>query len=951
MSASSISRKFQNISLLMTFSAIAILAIILIVAKYSDYIRERDSITENYFKEQEAIVKYEVDRAIDEIEADYKLTNLSLDEFKQSTVEKLRTVRFPNKGKELGFFFMRSFDGIQMLSVSLPKLEGTNTSKRKDPDGIITHEVFMSFMSNNTQSGYADYSWFNPVTKQVQKKRTYVKAIPEFECYLGAGFWFEDINTVIEAKKQKLIKDVWYYIIGILIITLIFYVVIYFIFKNVSKKIKHSFRKFSNFFEDAANEQVRVKTSGLYYKEFKDLAKSANKMISERIKAEEDYRIMAHALRSISECVSITDLDNKIIYVNDAFLKTYGFSYDDLIGKQIDVVGSKRNPIGLNLDILQETFRSGWKGEIWNKKKDGSEFQIYLSSSVIKNVKGEILALVGVSRDITEQKRSELLQRIIFNIAQAANTAIGLDKLIDIIKNQLQQIIDIKNFYIAFYNKKDDTFSSPYMLDEKDDFKSWPAGKTFTNYVFKTKKPQLLTKEKMEEFKKAGEVEYIGSVPEVWLGVPLKVKGEVFGVFAVQNYSDEAVYSKNDLEMLEFVSHQMSISIERKRTEEELQLAYEKAKESDRLKSAFLATMSHELRTPLNAVIGFSELIQMNSPIDKIMKYANTINNSGRHLLEIVEDIFDVTLLEIGQVNLQKEEYKLSSIMSSISEMILVEKIKLNSQIEIIYKPSKKYPDIEIYTDKNKLMQILINLLKNALKFTKEGHIDYGYEVNADKGEIEFYVKDTGIGIAKNKKNIVFNIFRQADESLTRHHGGTGIGLFVVKKYTEILGGKVELNSDLGKGSEFKVTLPILLQNHTLRSEDDNNDDVVSVNFDDKNVLVVEDDEFSIQLLVEILEGFGVNCLIARNGEEAIQICEQKSVKINLVLMDLKMPEMDGFEATKYIKEKWPEIKIIAQTAHAVPGDRERTLKAGFNDYISKPINYKELGHLLERYL
>lgn len=254
MSTNSISRKFQNISLLMTLSAIAILAIILIVAKYSDYIRERDSITENYFKEQEAIVKYEVDRAVQEVEIGLKSTDLSLDEYKKSVVEKLRTVRFPNKGKELGFFFMRSFEGIQMLSVSLPKLEGTNTSKRKDPEGIITHEVFMNFMRNKTQCGYADYSWYNPVTKQVEKKRSYVKAIPELECYLGAGFWFKDINTVIEAKKQQLIKDVWYYIIGILIMTLIFYVVIYYISKNESKKIKYSFKKFSNFFEDAAKE-------------------------------------------------------------------------------------------------------------------------------------------------------------------------------------------------------------------------------------------------------------------------------------------------------------------------------------------------------------------------------------------------------------------------------------------------------------------------------------------------------------------------------------------------------------------------------------------------------------------------------------------------------------------------------------------------------------------------
>lgn len=674
-------------------------------------------------------------------------------------------------------------------------------------------------------------------------------------------------------------------------------------------------------------------------------------MISERIKAEEDVRVMVHALGSISDCVSITDLENKILYVNDAFLNTYGYSYNDLMGKQIDVVGSEKNPVGLNLDILQETFRSGWKGELWNKKKDGSEFQIYLTSTVIKNAKGEILALVGVSKDITEQKRSELLQRIIFNIAQAANTNIGLDELIDVIKNELQQIIDIKNFYVAFYNKKDDTFSSPYMVDERDNFKKWPAGKTFTAYVYRTGKSQLITKERMEELKKEGEVEFVGTVPKVWLGVPLKIKGEVFGVFAVQNYSDEATYTQNDLEMLEFVSHQISISIERKRADEELQLAYEKAKESDRLKSAFLATMSHELRTPLNAIIGFSELINNDIAVEKTLKYAKTINNSGKHLLEIVEDIFDVTLLEIGQVNLQKEEYNINLIMNSIHEMILAEKSKLNSKVEIIYTPSMQYKDVEIYTDKSKFMQIILNLLKNALKFTKEGFVEYGYEVTNNQREIEFFVKDTGIGIEEDKKEIIFDIFRQADESLTRNFGGTGIGLFVVKKYTEIFGGKIELESDLNKGSTFRVTLPILSQKVELKKKESEKEALLTKKYKNKQVLVVEDDEFSAELLTEILENMGVKSLIAENGEEAIKICENDSNYIDLILMDLKMPEMDGFDATKLIKEKWPHMKIIAQTAHAVPGDRNRTLKAGFNDYISKPISYIELGHLLDKYL
>ena len=943
----SISKKFQYTILTVTFSAIAMLAVLLIIVKYTDCIKECDSITEIYFKEQENIVKYEVDRAVKEIQSDLKTRNQSIEESKTYAIEKYRNIRFPNKGKELGFFFIRSYDGIQWLSVSLPELEGTDVSKRKDPDGITTHDLYMDIVKKG--GGYADYSWYNPVTKDVQKKRSYIKGIPELECYIGAGFWFDDINTVIDARKDKLINDVKIYILGLLVVTIIFYLIIYFIIRNISKKIKASFFRFSQFFENAAQHNAMVETSDLHYKEFSDLAQSANKMITERIRAEEDVRVMAHALKSINDCVVITDLDNKILYTNDAFSKTYGYQRDEIIGEKMERFGSSKNPLGVHREVLNETLKYGWEGELWNTRKDGSEFQIYLSSSVVKNVNGETVALVGVSKDITDEKRNELLQKIIFNIAQAANISDDLDGLIEIIKDQLQQIIDIKNFYIAFYNEEDDTFSSPYMMDEKDSFKSWPAGKTLTAYVYKTGKPQLLDYKKIEELNKSGAIELLGTLPKVWLGVPLKIKGKAFGVFAVQSYSNETTYTQSDLEMLKFVSHQMSISLERKKVDEALHIAYEKAKESDRLKSAFLATMSHELRTPLNAVIGFSDLLKDGSERERMLKYAEIINNSGRHLLEIVEDIFDVTLLEVGQVQLQKKDYLLSDIMNNIHEMIEAERLKLGSDVEINYNPEAVNEKIEVYTDKGKLIQILLNLLKNALKFTKEGTIEYGYQkVAGSKKNIRFFVKDTGIGIADDKHEVIFNIFRQVDETLTRNYGGTGIGLFVVKKYTELLGGEIELISKEGKGSIFYVTLPVL--NSTREKDPGTMESVDNTNWSGKTVMVVEDDEFSASFLVEVLKGLNINHLLARNGKEAIQIFEKDSA-IDLVLMDLTMPEMDGYEATKLLKEKDPGLVIIAQTAHAIPGDKEKTLEAGFNDYISKPILLSELNQILKRYL
>ncbi len=679
------------------------------------------------------------------------------------------------------------------------------------------------------------------------------------------------------------------------------------------------------------------------------------KIILKNIQAEQEIITLAHAIRGISDCVSVTDLDNNLLFVNDAFLKTYGYIKEEVIGKNIKMFRSDKTPLKIQKKILPQILGGSWHGELWNKRKDGSDFQISLSTSSIKDETGKLVALLGVAKDITERKRAEQLQKIIYNISQAANIAESLDELIEIIKEQLNLIIDIKNFYVAFYNEDDDTFTFSYMLDEKDDFKTWPAGKTFTAYVFRSQKPKLLTKDEMKRLEKSGEVKFVGTVAKVWMGVPLIVKGKPFGVFAVQNYENENAYNQKDLEMLEFVSHQMSISIERKKAENELKVAYEKAMESDRLKSTFLASMSHELRTPLNAIIGFSDLIKEEFVMDKILDFTGIINRSGRHLLEIVEDIFDVSLLEVGQVgqvNLVKEMHSLHSVMGTIKEMIQAEQLKIKSNIEIIYKPTEDENGIFIYTDKSKFKQIIINLLKNALKFTQNGYIEYGYEKVKYKGDLalRFYVKDTGIGIPKDKQEMIFNIFRQVDEKLSRYYEGTGIGLFVVKRYTEILGGKVDLDSDEGRGSVFYVTLPYLNPKSIQEEEKKESKIHDKTLLSNKTVLIVEDNEVSSMLLKVILNELKINCITAKNGDEAVKNCFENP-DIDLVLMDLKMPGMDGYEATKLIKKKRPDLVVIAQTAHAVQGDREEAINAGCDDYISKPIDKNQLLYLVSKSL
>lgn len=390
---------------------------------------------------------------------------------------------------------------------------------------------------------------------------------------------------------------------------------------------------------------------------------------------------------------------------------------------------------------------------------------------------------------------------------------------------------------------------------------------------------------------------------------------------------------------------------ERKKTENNLQTALKKATESDRLKSAFLATMSHELRTPLNAVIGFSDLIDEQTPIIEAINYGKIINQSGNHLLSIVEDIFDITLIEAGEVKLKKEDVKLDNLLQSVHQIIMLEQQKTKKdQLDLALKIPKAYKNLTINTDSSKLKQILLNLLKNALKFTNEGYISYGFEIKKihDKSILKFYVEDTGIGISMDKREFIFDVFRQVDESKTKVYGGTGIGLSISKKLTELLGGEIWLESKKGKGSVFYFTIPLEgyeIQEEIMELDEKVQIDSVAIDTNEreqKTVLIVEDVYESSELLKILIEGDGYKTIWAKNGQEAVNFCNQNPT-INLVLMDINMPVMNGFLATKAIKKFKPDLPIIAQTAYAIAGDREKLIEAGCDDYISKPIKKDEL--------
>jgi signal transduction histidine kinase/CheY-like chemotaxis protein len=374
----------------------------------------------------------------------------------------------------------------------------------------------------------------------------------------------------------------------------------------------------------------------------------------------------------------------------------------------------------------------------------------------------------------------------------------------------------------------------------------------------------------------------------------------------------------------------------------------EKAEESDRLKSAFLANMSHEIRTPMNGILGFSDLLKKpNLSGERQKKYIGIIQKSGKRMLNIINDIISISKIESGLMEMNLQE---SNINEQIEYIYTFFKPEIEGKgMQFSFKSSLPSREAILITDREKVFSILTNLLKNAIKYSEKGSIEFGYII---KGEtIEFFVKDTGIGIPEDRQEAIFERFIQADISDKKALQGAGLGLSISKAYVEMLGGKIWMESEVGKGSTFYFTLkyhPETINNHSSKNEILPSGEKAPQK--QMKVLVAEDDETSKEFLSIVVQEFAKEIIYVRTGNEAVAVCSNNP-DIDLILMDIQMPELNGYEASRQIRQFNKDVIIIAQTAYALEGDIEKAHDAGCNDYITKPIVAKELEQMINKHL
>ncbi|KPK87352.1 MAG: hypothetical protein AMS27_02630 [Bacteroides sp. SM23_62_1] len=920
--------------------------------------------------------------------------------------------------------------------------------------------------------------------------------------------------------------------------------------------------------------------------------------------SEEQYRT---SIDSMQEWIHLVNRNMEIILANKSL-----FEIASILGFSKNLVGTKfYEAFPFLKKTVKDEYASIFKTGKTIQKEEYFTFSgniIYTFTRLIPIYEGKrVERILTIIQDITERKKAEKIRELMYSISNAVTLTKDLNELFHVIQRELGKIFDTTNFFIALYNKKNDTLSLPYFIDEKDSFSEFPAKKSLTGYMIRNDRPLLMRNEQIEKLVRSGEIEDVGTPSKIWLGVPLKIKDEIIGALVVQHYENENAYTEQDMEILKFASAQISLSIETKRAydevqiekayfeqlfenspeiivltdieghlikvnnefeklfgytaeeilgkkiddliapddhydeaisiskrvgkgekviletirqdnkgnqihvsllgtpieigggqvgvygiyrniseqkkarlaleaseeklrnilysspdaitvadlrgyiiegnpaaleifglssmdeligmnavglvspkdrkkslegfkkvlrqgyvknvelelnlknkkrilveisasiirnaagkpigivgvtkditdrreyEKKLQQAKEKAEESDRLKSSFLANMSHEIRTPMNAILGFSELLK-NEDItrEEREEYIKIIRSKGNELLLIINDIIDISKIETGDIKIFTSHFPVNDFILEVYQQFNEEKVLMNKDhIQLRTNiPNDEEPVIK--TDRGRLKQIFTNLIHNALKFTFEGYVEFGYEL-VKQSQIRFFIKDTGIGIPKEKQDIIFDRFRQVDESISSQFGGTGLGLAISKNLIEILGGEISVLSIPFQGSEFSFTLPV---KETRKKEFDvtspvMHDDESPIKLPDlngKKILVVEDDSSNYLFIESFLKRSSAKILWAKDGLQAIEIFKMED-NIDLIIMDIRMPNMDGIEATQKIRKINKKIPVIALTAYAFTNDQEKSIRAGCNDFLSKPVKIEALSGTLKKYL
>jgi len=750
------------------------------------------------------------------------------------------------------------------------------------------------------------------------------------------------------------------------------------IYKTPDKNIFHSSFKYSTPDQIDKNLRITIEVerdkSGQLIKWHGVVYDITNSVQNEK-KLKEDKENLMALVTYLPAMVFATGHNGEIVFWNKTCETITGYKSSEIVENKnslkllypdIEVRKKvKKQLIDMGLTL------SSWEHRITTKK--GEQRDIFWTA-FSDYVKVEGWNAVAIGYDLTPQRINERIQSSYRNkleaLAQTATELVGLpitESIYHYVGMQLEKFVPSAIHGVFSYEPEKNIVNveGVYGLNIKKwskllEIVGWnPVGRRFqltdTATEFLLSKKLLKIEKSLYEFSGGNLSALVARNTEKFLGLKeLLIIGFIKADQCYGGVITSLAEGSNEIDssLIEGIVNQASVALYRKELENKLMQAKEKAEEADKLKSAFLANMSHEIRTPMNAIIGFSQLLALpDLSLEKRKQYIEIINGKGNSLVKLINDIIDASKIDAGQLTVVFTPFNLNNLLRNLLRFYQKERVFQKREaldIKMIIPEGTDF--LELVSDEGRLEQVLTNLIGNSLKFTERGFIEFGYTL--DNKHLKFFVKDTGIGIDPQMQTMIFERFRQVDDDSVKKYGGTGLGLSITKGIITLLGGTIWVESELESGTTFYFTLPYRIhQRKNSKIEFQSiEDQILYPDWKNKVILVAEDEEVNFIYINEILGLTGANIIWAKDGAQAVELVNTIK-KVDLILMDIKMPVMNGYAATMEIKQINPKLPIVAQTAYAFTEDRQKAEAAGCNDYLTKPINSRELFTTLSKFL
>ncbi|OIP02043.1 MAG: hypothetical protein AUJ98_02570 [Bacteroidetes bacterium CG2_30_33_31] len=658
-------------------------------------------------------------------------------------------------------------------------------------------------------------------------------------------------------------------------------------------------------------------------------------------KLDESNAIIENIYNSMPVGIGMIE-DNKIKFVSKYLVNILKFE-DSIINLTVDIIFKNWE------ELKEELFKKlplsqSMSTETIITDSQGITHSVLLTLGLLYTSKNNKFIFNVV--DNSEIHESRILEDTLLKIHSLASEFKDNQSFLAQIHKLVQQIIPTKNLYFGLYDSLTNTISIPYFSNEYEDAITLiPNSNNLASIVVKSKKLLWVNKKKIAQLANSKIIEFMGKTVENWVGIPLINNSNIVGVMVIKNYDKNLTFNEKQIHQIEIICNSLAPILELRSKNIALESALEKSQESEKLKNSFLSNISHEIRTPMNAIIGFSSLLKDELETWERDEYADLVIDNGDLLMKILEDIVDIAKLESGEMTINKLDTNISKCLENI-KIKYENKIKLaNKNIELKMFTPKDSEGLLIKTDPFRFEQIMDNLLSNALKFTERGKINFGFKY-LNHEVLEFFVEDGGIGIPMDKIDKIFDRFAQVEEGHVREYGGLGLGLTITKKLVELLGGAIKVCAEMNIGTKFCFTIPFDKHKFIALNQSQNK---AVYNWKGKKILIVDDLITNLEYLELLMKKTQADIIWATNGQIAVDKVK-KFNDFDMILMDIQMPVMDGYTATRIIKNICPSTPVIIQTAFTEISDKKLAMDSGCNDYLEKPIKSVELLEKIDSY-